>query len=140
MVLIKFPLVGLLLLLTIIVSPATADGPVCPPSTKLSRASFPEGFLFGTATAAYQVQTYSIRFHKYCLTVFLTRSYVIIQILNVGHQLLFPISKPCFTKVKEYNTTCSIRIDPRCELNNVISYFISFAKHLNSFCPHVMFT
>ncbi|KAL0650112.1 hypothetical protein Bca4012_092803 [Brassica carinata] len=54
MALIKFPLVGLLLLLTIIVSPATADGPVCPPSTKLSRASFPEGFLFGTATAAYQ--------------------------------------------------------------------------------------
>ncbi|RID64144.1 hypothetical protein BRARA_E03100 [Brassica rapa] len=53
----KVPLIGLLLLLAIIVSPATADGPVCPPSTKLSRASFPEGFLFGTATAAYQKES-----------------------------------------------------------------------------------
>jgi len=56
MVLQKLPLIGLLLLLTIVASPANADGPVCPPSNKLSRASFPEGFLFGTATAAYQVQ------------------------------------------------------------------------------------
>ncbi|VVA96967.1 unnamed protein product [Arabis nemorensis] len=54
----KFPLLGLLLLLTFVGSPATADGPVCPPSTKLSRASFPEGFLFGTATAAYQQVQY----------------------------------------------------------------------------------
>ncbi|KAL9282743.1 putative beta-glucosidase [Arabidopsis thaliana] len=33
----KFPLLGLLLVLTILVSSATADGHVCPPSTKLSR-------------------------------------------------------------------------------------------------------
>ncbi|CAH8391362.1 unnamed protein product [Eruca vesicaria subsp. sativa] len=52
----KFPLMGLLLLLTIVVSQATADGPVCPTSTKLSRASFPEGFIFGTATAAFQIE------------------------------------------------------------------------------------
>lgn len=56
----KLPLmsIGLLLLLIIVGSPVNADGPVCPPtpSNKLSRAHFPEGFLFGTATAAYQVQ------------------------------------------------------------------------------------
>ncbi|KFK38314.1 hypothetical protein AALP_AA3G097600 [Arabis alpina] len=52
----KFLLLGLLLVLTFVGSPATADGPVCPPSTKLSRASFPEGFIFGTATAAFQVE------------------------------------------------------------------------------------
>ncbi|CAH8391349.1 unnamed protein product [Eruca vesicaria subsp. sativa] len=52
----KVPIIGLLLLLTIVVSPATAAGPVCPPSTKLSRASFPEGFIFGTATAAFQIE------------------------------------------------------------------------------------
>ncbi|KAG7533343.1 hypothetical protein ISN45_Aa08g009780 [Arabidopsis thaliana x Arabidopsis arenosa] len=33
----KFPLLGLLLVLTIVVSSATADGHVSPPSTKLSR-------------------------------------------------------------------------------------------------------
>ncbi|AED95629.1 transmembrane protein [Arabidopsis thaliana] len=33
----KFPLLGLFLVLTILVSSATADGHVCPPSTKLSR-------------------------------------------------------------------------------------------------------
>ncbi|CAA7041605.1 unnamed protein product [Microthlaspi erraticum] len=55
---------GLLLLLIIvmvilyltIVDPVKPDGPVCPPTPPgtLSRAHFPEGFLFGTATAAYQ--------------------------------------------------------------------------------------
>ncbi|KAF2541691.1 hypothetical protein F2Q68_00033046 [Brassica cretica] len=62
----KFPLMGLLLLLTIVTSQTTADGPpetanepVCPNMdsvTDLSRAYFPKGFLFGTATAAYQVE------------------------------------------------------------------------------------
>jgi beta-glucosidase len=53
----KFPLMGLLLLLTILVSVTTAvDDPVCPATSKLSRASFPNGFLFGTATAAFQVE------------------------------------------------------------------------------------
>ncbi|VVA96965.1 unnamed protein product [Arabis nemorensis] len=52
----KFLLLGLILVLTFVGSPTTADGPVCPSTTKLSRASFPEGFLFGTATAAFQVE------------------------------------------------------------------------------------
>ncbi|XP_010558348.1 PREDICTED: beta-glucosidase 23-like [Tarenaya hassleriana] len=54
----KFPLVGLFLLVLVAVgcSPAMADGPVCPTTEVLSRGSFPEGFLFGTATASYQVE------------------------------------------------------------------------------------
>ncbi|CAA7033611.1 unnamed protein product [Microthlaspi erraticum] len=63
----KFPLMGLLLLLTIIGSPTTAEGPgesanepVCPVMPKeedtLNRAFFPKDFLFGTATASYQVE------------------------------------------------------------------------------------
>jgi len=60
MVLQKLPLmsIGLLWLLIIVGPLVNADGPVCPPkpSDKLSRAHFPKGFLFGTATAAYQVQ------------------------------------------------------------------------------------
>ncbi|VYS68181.1 unnamed protein product [Arabidopsis thaliana] len=60
MVLQKLPLmsIGLLWLLIIVGPLVNADGPVCPPkpSDKLSRAHFPKGFLFGTATAAYQVE------------------------------------------------------------------------------------
>lgn len=52
----KFPLLGLLLLVTLVGSPTRAEeGPVCPKTDTLSRASFPEGFMFGTATASYQV-------------------------------------------------------------------------------------
>jgi beta-glucosidase len=53
----KFPLLGLLFLITIVVSSTIAvDDPVCPTTSKLSRASFPNGFVFGTATAAFQVE------------------------------------------------------------------------------------
>ncbi|XP_010558346.1 PREDICTED: beta-glucosidase 23-like [Tarenaya hassleriana] len=53
----KFPVSGLLLLVLIAVgSPAMAAGPVCPKTKVLSGASFPDGFLFGTATASYQVE------------------------------------------------------------------------------------
>lgn len=55
----KFPLLGLLLLLSLVGSPTRAEeGPVCPKTETLSRASFPEGFIFGTATAAFQVYEY----------------------------------------------------------------------------------
>lgn len=51
-------IVMVILYLTIVDPPAKPDGPICPPTPPgtLSRAHFPEGFLFGTATAAYQVQ------------------------------------------------------------------------------------
>ncbi|KAG7582817.1 Glycoside hydrolase family 1 [Arabidopsis suecica] len=53
----KFPLLGLLLLLSLVGSPTRAEeGPVCPKTETLTRASFPEGFMFGTATAAFQVE------------------------------------------------------------------------------------
>ncbi|KAF8082277.1 hypothetical protein N665_0839s0017 [Sinapis alba] len=53
----KFPLLGLLLLASLLGSPTRAEeGPVCPKTETLSRASFPEGFIFGTATASYQVE------------------------------------------------------------------------------------
>ncbi|CAL9220137.1 unnamed protein product [Arabidopsis halleri] len=52
----KLPLLGLFLLLAILNSPASADGPICPQTETLSRASFPKGFLFGTASAAFQVE------------------------------------------------------------------------------------
>lgn len=67
MVMRKFPLMGLLLLITIVGSPTTAEGPgesvnepVCPvtlPEEGFHRGFFPRDFLFGTATASYQVQT-----------------------------------------------------------------------------------
>ncbi|XP_010543256.1 PREDICTED: beta-glucosidase 23-like [Tarenaya hassleriana] len=50
---------GLLLLLAILCSQAKADGPLCPSppdGTSFSRAYFPKGFMFGTATAAFQVE------------------------------------------------------------------------------------
>ncbi|ESQ30203.1 hypothetical protein EUTSA_v10011385mg [Eutrema salsugineum] len=49
-------LLGLVLVITLTGSPTKADGPVCRQTDKLSRASFPEGFLWGTATAAFQVE------------------------------------------------------------------------------------
>ncbi|KFK24616.1 hypothetical protein AALP_AA8G002400 [Arabis alpina] len=52
----KVLLLGLLLILAISGWRASADGPVCPKTDSLSRKSFPKGFLFGTATAAYQVE------------------------------------------------------------------------------------
>ncbi|CAH8259870.1 unnamed protein product [Arabidopsis lyrata] len=52
----KLPLLGLFLPLAILNSPASADGPICPQTETLSRASFPKGFLFGTASAAFQVE------------------------------------------------------------------------------------
>ncbi|CAN8268861.1 unnamed protein product [Cochlearia groenlandica] len=54
----KLPLLGLVLvLLSLVGSPTRAEkGPVCPKTDSLSRASFPEGFMFGTATAAFQVE------------------------------------------------------------------------------------
>lgn len=52
----SFPiLLGLVLVLTLVGAPTKADGPVCRQAEKFSRASFPEGFLWGTATAAFQV-------------------------------------------------------------------------------------
>lgn len=52
----KFHLLGLLLLASLLGSPTRAEeGPVCPKTETLSRASFPEGFIIGTATASYQV-------------------------------------------------------------------------------------
>ncbi|CAA7037184.1 unnamed protein product [Microthlaspi erraticum] len=53
----KFPLLGVLLLISLVGSPTRAEeGPVCPKTETLSRASFPEGFKFGTATASFQVE------------------------------------------------------------------------------------
>ncbi|KAL0661356.1 hypothetical protein Bca4012_098193 [Brassica carinata] len=49
-------LLGLVLVLTLVGDPTKADGPVCRQAEKFSRASFPEGFLWGTATAAFQVE------------------------------------------------------------------------------------
>ncbi|CAH8391210.1 unnamed protein product [Eruca vesicaria subsp. sativa] len=49
-------LLGLVLVLTLVGAPTKADGPVCRHAEKFSRASFPEGFLWGTATAAFQVE------------------------------------------------------------------------------------
>lgn len=44
------------LLLAVIASPITVDGePVCPVSSAFGRGSFPDGFLFGAATSAFQV-------------------------------------------------------------------------------------
>ncbi|KAF2606533.1 hypothetical protein F2Q68_00043916 [Brassica cretica] len=47
-------LLGLVLVLTLV--GAKASEPVCRQAEKFSRASFPEGFLWGTATAAFQVE------------------------------------------------------------------------------------
>ncbi|XP_010545732.1 PREDICTED: beta-glucosidase 19-like [Tarenaya hassleriana] len=53
----RHQLLGWLLLIGLVCSPtAFADGPVCPKTETLSRASFPKGFIFGTATASYQVE------------------------------------------------------------------------------------
>ncbi|CAA7013711.1 unnamed protein product [Microthlaspi erraticum] len=50
-------LLGLVLVITLAGAPPTkAAGPVCRDAEKFSRASFPEGFLWGTATAAFQVE------------------------------------------------------------------------------------
>jgi len=61
----KIPLLGLLLLISLVGSPTRAEeGPVCPKTETLSRASFPEGFMFGTATAAFQVHVYVYKIDK----------------------------------------------------------------------------
>ncbi|KAJ0231614.1 Beta-glucosidase 20 [Hirschfeldia incana] len=53
----KFPLLGLVIFLGFIGSPTTAIVHACS-STELtfSRANFPEGFIFGTSTSAFQVE------------------------------------------------------------------------------------
>lgn len=55
---VKFERVPLLLglVLVLLLVGAKASEPVCRQAEKFSRASFPEGFLWGTATAAFQVQ------------------------------------------------------------------------------------
>lgn len=55
----KVPLLlGLALVLTLVGAPTKADEPVCRSAPTFSRASFPEGFIWGTATAAFQVKSY----------------------------------------------------------------------------------
>lgn len=52
----KVPLLlGLALVLTLVGAPTKAVEPVCRQAETFSRASFPEGFIWGTATAAFQV-------------------------------------------------------------------------------------
>jgi len=51
---------GLALVLTLVGAPTKAQGPVCGAGLpdKFSRLNFPEGFIWGTATAAFQVHSY----------------------------------------------------------------------------------